>query len=944
MKKEILEQINEAKTSKRLSLYNTQITVDLWTEIVKLTHLEELYLNGCSITEIPESIKILEKLERLQFRTCHFEKFPVAITLIPNIKHLEISQISDIPDDIKNLEHLVSLDISRSKLDKLSKTISFLDMLVSLDISDTEIIDFSSLPEIKNLKELKLGRNKLKEIPKEVFTLQKLQKLNIWYNEIEIIPNDISKLLELKELNISHNKINEFPNVLFELPDIEEIDLSGNKIESIPTDLSIFKKLRYLDFGDNIIKEIPDGFVLPSKIWRMRLRRNLIVEPPISILKNLDRINIESNPLNALKFGYIIKDYEHYYQFKFHRLRFNKEEADIFNFNKLSYDISFGDDFIFFKNKDNHGFIQLFQHPGEFEMSREFHKREFYESLRYGAGFLIYILGNIETQKDFLAKIRTHIDNWIKLQEEIKATIYKMIEDDHSNFSKSRSNQIQEFVEKHHTKISIREIERIIDNLKQNKYEKDKRKYNENYTFRFFYYPLSEKFDRDTIIDYDKLLKLKEAKENVYFDDDFGKKLPIIDLLKYIGAENVKIEKKWKGTNYITNAKIQNFKIFKNIEIPFSKNINILLGNNGLGKTSLLQAITFGLLPTENNDYPDNLNEFININSEKSNLIINWGENENRKLYIFSQGKPAEEEPITPPSQLLLSYGVNFNTNQEQDHTKIVNELVDGDSELYFTKSIFEDNYRNLYDPLIILKYLDDKIIASKGLNKDSIKERVLKEYGKTIITDKSISKQISKVTTEIVFINQLILNTLNEYLSLVKKSEQIQIVFHEKEQRYYFTDFFNNKLELQQLSEGYKDHVLLITDILVRIISAREKLLHKERNITINKELFKKINAVVLIDEFDRHLHPSWQRKLLSKFKNDFPNIQFILTTHNPMSILDRDANEIIELKTDETGNIIPFIHAEGTKYIDISKIYLKYFVKDIVSKELHDDIEKYN
>lgn len=40
---------------------------------------------------------------------------------------------------------------------------------------------------------------------------------------------------------------------------------------------------------------------------------------------------------------------------------------------------------------------------------------------------------------------------------------------------------------------------------------------------------------------------------------------------------------------------------------------------------------------------------------------------------------------------------------------------------------------------------------------------------------------------------------------------------------------------------------------------------------------------GIVLIDEVDLHLHPSWQRKIASILRTTFPNVQFILTTHSP-------------------------------------------------------------
>lgn len=40
---------------------------------------------------------------------------------------------------------------------------------------------------------------------------------------------------------------------------------------------------------------------------------------------------------------------------------------------------------------------------------------------------------------------------------------------------------------------------------------------------------------------------------------------------------------------------------------------------------------------------------------------------------------------------------------------------------------------------------------------------------------------------------------------------------------------------------------------------------------------------GIVLIDEIELHMHPSWQRRILGVLKQLFPNVQFIITTHSP-------------------------------------------------------------
>ncbi len=415
------------------------------------------------------------------------------------------------------------------------------------------------------------------------------------------------------------------------------------------------------------------------------------------------------------------------------------------------------------------------------------------------------------------------------------------------------------------------------------------------------------------------MLNLLKSNENYYFLKESNKSFKVGELKEYLGPENFEFDKTWNGTNTITKVQLKDFKIFENLELPFSENINILLGNNGLGKTSILQAITLALLTLENDESPRKLKEFINFKKKEAEISVFWGE-ECKKMRIYVEGNPEIERFVFPPNFLLLAYGVNFNTNENQDHLKILKQLIEGNGQIYFTESIFNDSTLNFHDPLMILNLLNIEV------------ERI--NFSK----NPSIEK---KRAIEVSFLLDSIKSLLNSFLNLIDHQNQIQIIFDESDNSHYFEDFNKNKLEIQQLSEGYKDHILLLTDIIVRILACRNYLFGE--NIEIDENLLKNSKAVILIDEFDRHLHPVWQRKLLSKFKEVFPNVQFILTTHNPMSILDRDADEIIQLEKVD-NEIVAKKHKEGTKYLDISMTYLKYFVNDIVSTELQNDLEKYN
>ncbi len=71
---------------------------------------------------------------------------------------------------------------------------------------------------------------------------------------------------------------------------------------------------------------------------------------------------------------------------------------------------------------------------------------------------------------------------------------------------------------------------------------------------------------------------------------------------------------------------------------------------------------------------------------------------------------------------------------------------------------------------------------------------------------------------------------------------------------------------------------------------------------------------GIVLIDEIDEHLHPSWQKKLVPTLRKRFPNLQFIGTTHSAMSIVNCEHSELLasELQ-DAVASIHPLSGPEG-------------------------------
>ena len=68
----------------------------------------------------------------------------------------------------------------------------------------------------------------------------------------------------------------------------------------------------------------------------------------------------------------------------------------------------------------------------------------------------------------------------------------------------------------------------------------------------------------------------------------------------------------------------------------------------------------------------------------------------------------------------------------------------------------------------------------------------------------------------------------------------------------------------------------------------------HRDRDGSNKAAAAAEAEAVVLIDEIDLHLHPKWQRQVVSKLTTTFPHCQFIATTHSPQIIGEVEHNRI--------------------------------------------------
>ncbi|AFY81207.1 AAA family ATPase [Oscillatoria acuminata] len=121
--------------------------------------------------------------------------------------------------------------------------------------------------------------------------------------------------------------------------------------------------------------------------------------------------------------------------------------------------------------------------------------------------------------------------------------------------------------------------------------------------------------------------------------------------------------------------------------------------------------------------------------------------------------------------------------------------------------------------------------------------------------------------------------------------------------------------IPFSNLSAGQKMMVALIADIAIKVVNQNTKFLPEviDPNPEIIPPILQQTPGLVLIDEIDVHLHPKWQRRIVNDLKTTFPSIQFVCTTHSPQVIGQIEPECLRILYEDNTGKICTITPKQG-------------------------------
>jgi predicted ATPase len=134
-------------------------------------------------------------------------------------------------------------------------------------------------------------------------------------------------------------------------------------------------------------------------------------------------------------------------------------------------------------------------------------------------------------------------------------------------------------------------------------------------------------------------------------------------------------------------------------------------------------------------------------------------------------------------------------------------------------------------------------------------------------------------------------------------------------------------------LSDGFRSVIALAGDLIWRLLQAFPDL-----------EDPTQASGVVLIDELDIHLHPSWQRQIAGWLRQVFPNLQFIIATHSPL-VASGGGEDALTLRLDMVDGIVQVTQIKNISAYDSDYILRSpaFGLESTHSPATQEKIERY-
>lgn len=345
----------------------------------------------------------------------------------------------------------------------------------------------------------------------------------------------------------------------------------------------------------------------------------------------------------------------------------------------------------------------------------------------------------------------------------------------------------------------------------------------------------------------------------------------------------------------IKQIRLENLGRFRSLSMPLAptpevrSNVTVLIGNNGAGKTTILESLATSLSwlvarirSEKGSGTPIDEDTILNGSSAAAiHLDLHDQRDFQWTLAKTRKGRKSDlASQLHDVSRLADEYRSALTANENSSLPLIAfypveRVVIDIPLKIREKHSFLQlDGYDNSLNQGVdfrrFFEWFRDREDSENesGLSDDVLAQLQDHLWGKTELWELLQNLKATSRDRQLVAVRSAIANFMPGFSNLrVRRKPRLHMSIDKQ----------GETLNVAQLSQGEKSLMALVGDIARRLAMMNPGLENPLQG-----------DGVVLIDEVDMHLHPQWARSIIERLTSTFPNCQFVLTTHSPLVISD--------------------------------------------------------
>ncbi len=403
---------------------------------------------------------------------------------------------------------------------------------------------------------------------------------------------------------------------------------------------------------------------------------------------------------------------------------------------------------------------------------------------------------------------------------------------------------------------------------------------------------------------------------------------------------------------YLKKVTLKNYRCFENIDIDLHPQLTVIVGVNGAGKTAILDGIAVGLAPI--------LSQLSSANqrlSTKGARILDT----DFRLVPFGKKRGSDRWAASDYAQVIIETTDGLRWDEWKASTKnkgIAPTEHVGKRSLESRLSKISESFKlterellpicvyygaqrgRIEEPQRLRENKNNYDHPTSALN-DSLNPLTdFREMLAWFDGEEASEFRRNKGLKPEAWETSLALDAVREAVRLVLNSQFGNPYFNDQHRFVVLKEGDETPFRVKQLSQGYQSMLALAMDFARRLALGNDHLdiVHNKKSVSGLLDVLHGLGrsvkgietgvatrfapAIMLVDEIDLHLHPSWQQRVLADLMRSFPGTQFIVTTHSPQVLSTVRRENIRVLGQNANGDAIsslPFARTYGEPSGDV-------------------------